>query len=90
MTGEIRRSDEFASLEAKMKAGTATPEEVEKYERWPVKLRTCGGRVEITMSRPMSVGEWMNPERIARRNQQTREDAEKRKAEDDRAREKTD
>lgn len=72
MQRTMDRDAEFKALAAKVKAKTATPEEVEKYERWPMKTLTFGGAVEITHSRPLTVEEWASPERIARRNLQER------------------
>jgi len=66
------RDAEFRALQAKVKSGTATPEEADKFARWPMKTRTCGGTVEITHTRQLTVEEWGNPERIARRNLQER------------------
>jgi len=43
---------------AKIKAGTATPEEIEKYENRPVIYRLYGGRLEVTAAPEMTVEQW--------------------------------
>lgn len=70
MEGKVKRAAEEAALLTKIKAGTATPEEIEKYESRPVVYRLYGGTVEVTAAPEMSVEGWKAM--LARRKGQQR------------------
>lgn len=58
MKHRAKRAEEETALLAKIKAGTATPAEVERYENRPVVYHLYGGQVEVTAAPKLSVEEW--------------------------------
>jgi hypothetical protein len=58
MAGQIKRSAEEARLLQRIKAGTATPEEIDRYEHRPIVYHLYGGTVQVTAAPEMNVEQW--------------------------------
>ena len=83
MKGRVRTLEEEAALLAKIKAGTATPEEIEKYENRPVRHLAFGGMVEVTTAPPMTLEQWIAATPHINAAEQERREREREKSKDD-------
>lgn len=58
MKNRVRTARSEEALAEKVRTGTATPEEIERFEQRPVKRITLDGMVEYTGAPEMSVDQW--------------------------------
>lgn len=81
MSSRVRALEEEAAILAKIKSGTATEAEIDKYENRPVRHLAFGGMVEVTSAPPMTMEQWIaatpriNESEAARREREKSDDA---------------